>query len=191
MPLIPAVLPAASIDPTSTATVSGSDIVATTGQVAKFAVTSPGSATYVLRFQADAPFGGRVLVKVDGVLVHASTMYTDEEGETMPYRIPVETLVTCPAGTVTRLDPSPGANRCEIVIVNTHANDRLAIARVPAGSAAPLITVDTTAKTSDRQVVEADAGVPFPERADENVAFYAKPVGINSVVVRVIQKHTA
>lgn len=191
MTSVPTTLTVADLDPASTGTVSGADVVMKLGETARYAVSPSAPGTFIVYPQTDAPFGARVLVKVDGVPVYSGTLYSDEEDENMPYRTPVETLVTCNAGAVTRLDPAPAANRCEIVIVNTHPSDRLAIARVAAGAAAPTITVDTAAKTSDRQIIEADAGMPLPERADENVAFYAKPTGTSAIVVRVIQKHTA
>jgi hypothetical protein len=200
----PIVLPAtlnASDAETMTASPSGNNILFDAGEWVEYRVDAgPGGS-----FSTDTLFtntvAGSIEYSVDGaayapmatLIGDPITGFDEEEGEPMPAHYAYETLITCQPGVETRLDTAVPSNRVEVVMVNTDANVRLAYARVsPSNAAAPTITVGAgPTYATDRQVIEADYGTPTRERADNNIAFYGKPMGATAVVVRVIQYATA
>lgn len=114
------------------------------------------------------------------------TLISEEEEDLVPAHNTTEATFTAAAGaTATRADDSsvaarvPLANRYKVRIVNTHANDRVYVARTQAG-----------AQDTNAEVIEADYGV-WEDFVDASVTVWVRPVGSNSISVRFIQYATA
>lgn len=183
MATVPGTLAATNLDPASTATTSGSVIVFAPGQVARWTATPTAPGDHWLRFDVDAPFGARFIVKVDGLQQYTQTLFdASEEEEIVPAHTAVESTITVPLSglAAVQADPTKPANRYRVRIINTHASVRVFVARSQAD-----------AEAASAEQIEADSG-RWEDNLDGNVSIWVRSVDAAiAPTIRVIQYTTA
>lgn len=190
MPTVPGELSAATMDPSSTATVVGTDIVAATGQVARWIATG-AAGNYTLNLATNAPFGAKVTVRVGGVAVYSRVIF-EEEAMGFPSKNTVESTVTSAlsGATAVRADATPLANRCRIRLVNTDQTTPNGV-RVYVGRGATLAAAQANAGASTAEVIESDYGTWQDDLdASQFICVRSSSASV-APVIRVIQYATA